>query len=290
MSEAYLARLGLATRPTPTLEALRGIHRSHLERIPYDNLSIMLGRPDPADVDACVGRAETGGRLGYCFHHNTAFEALLAGLGYAVSRRHGHVWTRPEGRLDPSLNHLVLVVSGLPTEENPGGHWWVDAGLGDGFAEPLPLVRGEHHLDGFRYTIGAGYGARAAGRPTGPAAWTFDHDPTGAFTGVVVTERPSDPAAVAAAHRRLSAGPDSPFADKLVVQRHDTGATVTLRGCLLTEQTATGRTETELASYDAWREALTERLLLPIGADEDLAGLWDRTRASHAAWTAAGRP
>ncbi|KRF36269.1 arylamine N-acetyltransferase family protein [Nocardioides sp. Soil805] len=290
MSDAYLARLGITTRPAPTLEALRALHRAHVERIPYDNLSIMLGRPDPADVDACVERAGGGGRLGYCFQHNTALEALLVDLGYRVSRRHGHVWTRPEQRLDAALNHLVLVVSGLPDEDNPGGHWWVDAGLGDGFAEPLPLVRGEHHLDGFRYTIGAGYGAQAAGRPTGPAAWTFDHDPSGAFTGVVVTERPSDPAAVAAAHQRLSAGPDSPFLTKLVVQRRDGGATLTLRGCLLTEQTATGRVETELTSYDEWRDALVGRLLLPVGAHEDLTGLWDRTRASHAAWTAAGRP
>lgn len=290
MSEAYLERLGLATTPAPTLEALRVLHRAHVERIPYDNLSIMLGRPDPTDVDACVERAGSGGRLGYCFHHNSALEGLLVGLGYVVSRRHGHVWTRPEHRLDASLNHLVLVVSGLPTPDNPGGHWWVDAGLGDGFSEPLPLVRGEHHLDGFRYVIGAGYGAQASGRPSGPAAWTFDHDPSGAFAGIVVTERPSDPAAVAVAHRTLGAGPDSPFTSKLVVQRREGAATLTLRGCLLTEQTATGGTETELTSYDAWRAALVERLLLPIGAHEDLADLWDRTCASHAAWTAAGRP
>ncbi|WP_457208365.1 arylamine N-acetyltransferase family protein [Nocardioides sp. P5_C9_2] len=290
MTEAYLARLGLGEAPEPSLESLRTLHRAHLERIPYDNLSIMMGRPDPATSDACVERAGSGRRLGYCFQQNTALEALLVGLGYAVSRRHGHVWVRPEGRLDASLNHLVLVVSGLPTDDNPGGHWWVDAGLGDGFAEPLALVRGEQRVDGFRYEIGAGYGAQAAGRPRGPAAWTFDHDPSGAFTGVVVTERPSDPAAVEAAHRALSTAADSPFRSKLVVQRHDGDAALTLRGCLLTEQTATVRTETELSSYDAWREALVDRMLLPVGTDEDLVDLWERTRVAHAAWTAAGRP
>ena len=70
-------------------------------------------------------------------------------------------------------------MSGLPTDDNPGGHWWVDAGLGEGFAEPLPLVRGDHVVDGWSFGIGAGYGAQAAGRPTGPAAWTYRHLPGG---------------------------------------------------------------------------------------------------------------
>lgn len=31
-----------------TVEGLRELHRAHVARIPYDNLSIMLGRPDLA--------------------------------------------------------------------------------------------------------------------------------------------------------------------------------------------------------------------------------------------------
>ena len=44
--ERYLARLGIARRPPTTLEGLREVHRAHVARIPYDNLSIMLGRPE----------------------------------------------------------------------------------------------------------------------------------------------------------------------------------------------------------------------------------------------------
>ena len=146
----------------------------------------------PTTCETSAQRVADGGRLGYCFQQNTAFETLLSDLGFAISRRHGHVWTDPDDQLGDALNHLILVASGLPTDDNPGGHWWVDVGLGDAFAEPLPLVRGEHVDDGFRFEIGAGYGAQAAGRPTGPAAWTFRHDPTGAFSGIVATSRPSD--------------------------------------------------------------------------------------------------
>ena len=188
---------------------MRALHRAHVERIAYDNLSIQLDRPD--DVPVASSQRRDGGRVGYCFQQNTAFEALLTDLGFAISRRHGHVWTAPGDQLGDALNHLILVASGLPTDDNPGGHWWVDVGLGDAFAEPLPLVRGEHIDDGFRYEIGAGYGAQAAGRPTGPAAWTFRHDPTGAFAGIVATSRPERRRRGRGGAVRLGTAPDSPF-------------------------------------------------------------------------------
>lgn len=288
-SESYLRRLGFAARPAVSVESLRALHRAHVERIPYDNLSIQLDRPD--DVPGSAARAADGDRIGYCFQQNSAFEDLLVGLGFAISRRHGHVWTAPADQLGGALNHLILVASGLPTDRNPGGHWWVDVGLGDAFAEPLPLVRGEHVDDGFRYEIGAGYGAQAAGRPTGPAAWTFVHDPIGAFSGIVATSRPSDAAAVDDAHVRLSTAPDSPFRKVLVVQRRSGGAALTLRGCLLHEVTATSSSTTELTTYADWRAAF-DHLALPVAdvTGDEWQGLWTRTRASHEAWTAAGRP
>jgi hypothetical protein len=41
-------------------------------------------------------------------------------------------------------NHVVLTVSDLPTDENPSGCWYVDAGLGDALYEPLPLAPGTY--------------------------------------------------------------------------------------------------------------------------------------------------
>lgn len=288
-SEAYLRRLGFDARPAVSVDSLRALHRAHVERIPYDNLSIQLDRPD--DVPGSAARAADGGRIGYCFQQNSAFETLLTDLGFAISRRHGHVWTAPGDQLDDALNHLILVASGLVSDENPGGHWWVDVGLGDAFAEPLPLVRGEHVDDGFRYEIGAGYGAQAAGRPTGPAAWTFVHDPTGAFSGIVATSRPSDPTAVDEAHVRLSTSPDSSFRKVLVVQRREGPVSLTLRGCLLHEVTADSSVTTELTSYAEWRAAF-DRLALSVAdvTEDEWQDLWTRTRASHEKWDAARRP
>ena len=290
--EDYLARLGIADRPPATLAGLREVHRAHVARIPYDNLSIMLGRPDPVAPAAGVVRAASGGRLGYCFQQNGAFGWLLGELGFSVSRRHGHVWSRPEDQLGTDLNHLVLVVSGLPTDDNPGGHWWPDAGLGEGFAEPLPLVRGDHDVDGWSFGIGAGFGAQAAGRPTGPAAWTYRHLPGGVLRGMVVTSRDHSAAAIAASHEALARGEGSPFRRVLVAQRIDGPELRTVRGLVHQLLTPTSRDQRDLTSYDEWRAALVDDLLLSVDdvTDAEWTSLWERSVAAHRAWDEAGRP
>jgi N-hydroxyarylamine O-acetyltransferase len=276
---AYLARLGLAVPPPPTLDTLFLLHRRHLERVPYENLAIMLGRPPSVDAAASLGRIGEVGRAGYCFHQNGALELALRDLGYDVTRRHGHVWTDESTRFDDSLNHLVLVASGLPTDDNPDGDWWVDVGLGDGFREPLPLLAGEYEQDGFRYVIDE---VRDDG-------WSFRHDLSGSFTGVEVTSRPTDPAGVLRAHAELCAPGVGPFARLLVVQRRHAGGATTLRGCVLHQVTGEGATQTVLDSYDAWRAGLDDVGLPLVGIDDIvLRSLFARTLTAHLAWAAEG--
>lgn len=277
----YLLRLGVDMPPPPTLDTLNLLHRRHLERVPYENLSTMLGRPPSVDAAASLQRIGEVGRAGYCFHHNGSMELVLRDLGYDVSRRHGYVWADEAARYAGSLNHLVLHVAGLPTEANPGGEWWVDVGLGDAFREPLPLVEGEYEQDGFTYVLES---VREDG-------WTFRHDPVGSFLGVEVTTLPTDPAAVLAAHAELSAPETGQFARTLVVQRRHAGGSSTLRGCLLTQRVADESTETVLSTYDDWVAALGD---LGVPLDDldatDLRGLYERSWAGHLRWLEAGAP
>ena len=268
------------------------MHRAHVARIPYDNLSIMLGRPDPVDPEAGVARAGSGGRLGYCFQQNGAFGWLLAELGFSVSRRHGHVWSRPEDELGTELNHLVLVVSGLPTEDNPGGHWWADAGLGEGFAEPLPLVRGEHDVDGWTFGIGAGYGAQAAGRPTGPAAWTYRHLPgRRAERHRRHLARP-----LRRRDRRVArdAEPGRGFARSVACSWRSASTAPTSARARAGAPAAdpASRDQRDLTSYDEWRARAGRRPAAAGGRRHRrrVASLWERTVAAHRAWDEAGRP
>jgi len=281
---AYLRRLGLdagAELPA-TYDTLLALHRAHLAAVPYENLAIMLGRPPSVDPRASLARVGDQGRAGYCFHQNGAFGTVLGELGFSVSRRHGHVYTAEEDRHDSSLNHLVLVVDGVPTEDHPGGRWWADVGLGDAFRDPLPVRVDHYDQAGFDYEI-------TEVREDG---WSFRHDRSGTFTGIEVSSLPTDQPVLEAAHASLSTPPDGRFAKLLVVQRRDANGVDIVRGCLWHRIEADGHTETELASYDAWRAALVDgtRLVLDDLGDAELRDLYADQWAKHEAWTAAGRP
>lgn len=271
---AYLRHLGLPDPGAPSVEALVALHRAHLDALPYENLATVLGDPPPTEPAATLAHIAGVGRAGYCFHQNGAAEVVLRELGYAVSRRAASVWTAP-GAPHRELNHLALVVDGLPTDANPGGRWWFDVGLGDGPRDPLPLVDGTHEQGGATYALSD---VREDG-------WSFRHDAAGTFTGVEVHDGAIDRAAVDEAHARLTTAPGGQFTRLVVAQRRGPAGTTTLRGCLLDGTT-------ELATYAAWRGALVEAVRVPLtGLDADaLRALHARQWAAHERWTAAGRP
>lgn len=278
---AYLERLGLPANLPPTLDTLVTVHRAHLTQVPYTNLDVMLGRPPSVVPAEALGRLSDLGRAGYCFHQNGVLETVLVDLGFTVERRHGHVWTLPEQRDQPALNHLVLVVTGLSTDTNPGGRWWPDVGLGEGPLDPVPLVEGEV-LDGpFRFVVS----------DLTDAGWSFTHDPTGTFAGLEVRDLPVDQPVVDDAHATLSTPPAGVFTRVLVTQRRDARGCDTVRGCVATRVDATGVHQRDLTSYDAWRGALEAiGLVVDDVPDDELRALFDRMLLSHRAWDEAGRP
>jgi arylamine N-acetyltransferase len=280
-SRAYLRRVRYDGDLAPSYVNLVALHRAHLDAVPYENLGIMLGRSPSVDPAASLARVGQVGRAGYCFHQNGSLELVLRELGFELSRRHGHVYAAEDDR-ETSLNHLVLVADGLPTDDNPGGRWWVDVGLGDAFRDPVPVTVGRHDQSGFRYEI-------TEVREDG---WSFRHDRSGTFTGIEIRSLPIDQPAVDEAHARLSAPLDGRFAKLLVVQRRDSSGVDTVRGCLHLRTLPDHQVETELSSYSAWRSALVDgtRLSLEEVGDEELRGLYEAQWAMHLAWTAAGRP
>jgi N-hydroxyarylamine O-acetyltransferase len=264
----YLSRIGLPTDLAPTAETLAVLQRRHLDAVPYENLAIVLGRPDSTDPGQALERIAAGGNAGYCFHHNGAFEVVLRALGFAVERRSGQV----RGRPTPRLNHLVLLVT------IDGRRWWPDLGLGDALRDPVEVVAGEIRQGPFRYEI----------TDVGAERWTFLHDPAaGSFAALDVRPgRPAD-AEVAAAHRELSTPPDGRFTQVLVVSRRDdTGADV-LRG-IRYQRAGDGAFTRDLESYGDWRAALESLGLSLAGVTGDeLRSLHARMLAGHEEWAAA---
>jgi N-hydroxyarylamine O-acetyltransferase len=264
----YLARLGLPGDLAPTVETLVELQRRHLDAVPYENLAIMLGRPDSTDPAKTLERVAAGGNAGYCFHQNGAFEIALRALGFNVERRFGQV----QGRPFPRLNHLVLLVT------IDGRRWWPDLGLGDALRDPVEVVAGEIRQGPFTYKI----------TDVGEDGWTFWHDPAAeSFPAVAIrAEHPTD-AAVAESHRVLSTPPDGRFTQVLVVQRRDdTGASV-LRG-LRYRRIGDGASTRDLTSYGDWSAALESLGVSLVGVTVDeLRSLHARMLAAHEEWLAA---
>jgi N-hydroxyarylamine O-acetyltransferase len=265
---AYLERLGLEAEP-PSADALFRLHRAHVERVPYETVWLHLGQQWSIDPSDSVGRIARRSRGGYCFMLNGAFSELLRALGYDVGRHVGGVHG-PDGATEESMaNHLVLSVSGLPTDANPDGVWYVDAGLGDALHEPLPLRAGEYHQGPFTYTLsnlthrrvlapsGTGVHAharddRAPAPPAGVADWGFTHDASGSFRGMSWRAPRVEMSAFAAQHAHLSTSPESMFVQFLIAQRRDAGGVDIMVGLGLRRVDGTGskaRVVTERADW-----------------------------------------
>jgi N-hydroxyarylamine O-acetyltransferase len=277
---AYLTRLGIDDPGPPSVAGLFAIHRTHVERVPYENLEIQLGRRTTVDPYESAARVLRG-RGGYCYHLNGALSVLLRALGYEVRWHVGGVQphTEPEP-VGATANHLALTVHRLPAPECPDGVWLVDAGLGDGPYEPLPLRPGRYRQGPFTYGL-----TRSAIVEGG---WRFTHDPEGCFTGMDFAWPEATPADFADQHEYLSTSPESGFVGKPVAIRRDAAGAEVLRGCVLTRLDASGRREVQIDTQAHWFAALADLFGLTL---EDVDGreradLWRRVRTAHEAWLA----
>jgi arylamine N-acetyltransferase len=286
----YLARLGLDATGPPSADALAELQARHLERVVFENLEIQRGRPTTVDYAESAERIVKRGRGGYCFHLNGAFGLLLEALGYEVTRRRGTVQPLDQA---PSglLNHLVVLVHGLPTREHPEGTWWAEVGLADGPTAPLALGVGALEDGPYTYAIepSAVYagGWRLLQRDAG-AAGIAD---AGAAGIVDVDSAPPQPAEVAAAHERLSTSPESRFVRTATVQRRHAGGVDILRARELSRVERAGTRRTLLADEGEWFAALADvfGLDLPDVDAGERHALWERVRAQHEAWVATNR-
>jgi len=279
---AYLRRLGLDAEP-PSVEALQRLHRRQVERIPYETMWLHAGEAWGIDPLESVTRIAQQRRGGYCYHLNGAFAELLRSLGYVVTRHVGGVHGPGGPDAESVGNHLVLTVSGLPSDANPLGFWYVDVGLGDTLHEPLPLAPGDYEQAPFRLVL-----EETDGRM---GDWHLAHDPKGGFVGMSWTTAAAEMGEFAAKHAWLSTSPDSPFLSVAMAEHRDATGVDVIRGLILT-RVGDGATSSEpLTNKTDWFAALADvfDLRFEATAPETLDHLWDQVVATHHAWDAAGR-
>jgi amide synthase len=137
--ETYLGALGWSGPAPANLGTLRGLHKRHLMRVPYDS-SLNAGRRrslwDYVDIDPdeVFDDIIVGGRGGVCSELNGLFRILLDRLGFDVG-----VFSAGTRQLDnsfgPDLEHVFNYV------RLDGETLLVDVGfVGPSYLEPLRMV------------------------------------------------------------------------------------------------------------------------------------------------------
>ncbi len=272
---SYLDRLGLDDPGAPSVTALHALHSAHVERIPYENLDIQLGRPTSVDVDDCIGRVLRG-RGGYCVQINMAFSALLTSLGYQVSWHRAGVQAR--GR--PPLSGRAPAPHLAPVVNLDGELWLADIGFGDGLYQPLPLRAGIYRDGPMAYRM-----IRSAADPGG---WRVEHDPRGSIAGIDFPMEPAGHEDFAEWHPFLATSPESRLTRAALVMRRDFSGADCLTGCVLRRIDGSGTTVSELATPESWFGAIADVFGLPLDDldSDERAGLWTRVRTAHEKWQA----
>ncbi|WIX81533.1 arylamine N-acetyltransferase [Amycolatopsis carbonis] len=212
--DAYLAHLDLALPTKADLAALRQLQERHLERVPFENLSVHLGEPIELTEEALFDKIVRRRRGGFCYELNGLFSALLRELGFDAALRGAQVFN-DEGVPGPPLDHAAVVV------QLDGDQWLVDVGFGRFSRGPLRLsaVEVQSDRDGEFLFLDAAFGdvdVLMDGKPVYrleqrtrpltdfvPMAWWQSTSPLSGFTGRLTCSRPTSQGRVTLSGHRL---------------------------------------------------------------------------------------
>ena len=241
---AYLARLGYSGSLMTNAEPLRGLHRAHLFRVPFENLDIHLGRKIRLNQAAFVRKVVQERRGGFCYELNGAFAALLDALRFRLTLLSARV-PRDDGSDGPEFDHLTLRVD----LDEP---WLVDVGFGDSFVDPLRLEIGTEQQQGDRRfrILAMGDSLRLEARPeTQHGEWKTE------YVFGLKTRKLAEFCAMCSYHQTSR---ESPFTRKRVCSRATEDGRITLSGMKLITTGVGVREERELGSEAEWRAVLKE--------------------------------
>lgn len=143
----YLAKIGLASCPKPSLDTLAKLQRLHLLHFPFGVVDVHLKSRNPnkkaipIDLDSIYHKLVVNGRDGYCFEQNELFYAVLKAVGFDNLQK--YIGSVVFNRADkPPPNHEVLIMT------LKGQQYLVDVGFAPrGSLQPVPLKIGHTVYD-----------------------------------------------------------------------------------------------------------------------------------------------
>lgn len=143
----YLARVRYPKPVKPDLATLNGLHRAHVDAIPFENLDIQMGGTVVLSPEALEAKMVRRRRGGYCFEQNALFASALRSIGFEPETCEARVRQGNGGLLLPRT-HMVLTV------RCEGRELLADVGFGgDGLIEPIAMDGTVHEQAGVPYRV-----------------------------------------------------------------------------------------------------------------------------------------
>ena len=250
----YLDRIGRGGGPAAapaTPATLAALTRAHVQAIPFENLDPVSGRAPSLDLDDLAAKLVTGGRGGYCYEHNTLFNAVLRELGFDVTLHVARVTVGArEGAIRP-CSHMLLLVR-FDGEPAP---YLADVGFGSigGLLEPIRLVPDTELDDGPRRH-------RLVRIPADPLAqWLLQARSGDTWANqYTFTEERFQPPDYQMFNWYVATYPRSPFRLALHVQRTFSDRHLALAGTMLTTTSTTTSSTTSSATSGTTKETVRE--------------------------------
>jgi N-hydroxyarylamine O-acetyltransferase len=210
-------------------------------------------------------------RGGYCYEQNAGLAMLLRLAGFQVTMVEAGVLRAARGEAMWG-NHNALLV------DLDGRRWLADAGIGDGFVEPLPLREGPHTQGDLTYRL----------ERLDADTWRFHHHPGGTIASYDFRLRPREIADFAARSRELSTSAESAYVTTLMAARPIAGHTLVLLSRTLRRLGAGGMTSRPIGDADEFARTLSTDFLVPLDdlGQNGVARLWHRAGAQDDLWRA----
>jgi len=105
----YLERINYRGHILPDSKTLQGLHLSHMQNVPFENLDIGLKRPIHIDEETVWDKIVVNKRGGFCYELNRLFAWLLKQIGFEVTYLNARVFDHT-GNLGIDFEHLALLV------------------------------------------------------------------------------------------------------------------------------------------------------------------------------------
>lgn len=239
--DRYLSRIGFEGPVRADRATLAGIMRTHLHRVPFENLDIHRRVALSLDPDDLFDKVVERRRGGFCYELNGLLSAALDEIGFEHSRLACRVFSA-DGRVGPPFDHLALAVR-IDDET-----LLVDVGFGEGIRAPMPLSVGATESV-------AGYERRIE-RRDGLFAMV-QADASGEESGFLIDDTPRAMSEFTEMCRYHETSSESPFTKRPMCTMARANGRITLAGDVLIVTEAGNRSERELSAQDRAR-ALTE--------------------------------